>query len=858
MAEPKQKPETKHLCAGLLAHVDAGKTTLCEALLYAAGAIRTFGRVDHGNTFLDTDEQERSRGITIFSKQAVLPLPGCTVTLLDTPGHVDFSAEMERTLQVLDCAVLVISGTAGVQGHTHTLWQLLRRYQIPTILFVNKMDVQTTDRAALFSSIRNELDEACIDFTQPTQTLLEEVSLCDETLMEQYLATGTLSDEQIAALVSRRRIYPCFFGSALRQTGISALLEAFARYVQQPLWQTEFAARVFKIAHDEKGARLTFMKVTGGTLRVKQVLSGANWQEKADQLRLYSGGKYTLLQQAEAGTVCAVTGLTKTLPGDALGKADVSRQPALQPVLEYCLLLSDGTDAAQAYGILRVLEEEDPALHLFWDAQNRQIRVQLMGQVQMEILQKLIETRFSLHVAFDEGTVVYQETIAAPVLGVGHYEPLRHYAEVQLLIEPTPPGAGLQFDTMCPTDTLALHWQRLILAHLAEKAHRGVLTGAPITDLRFTLVAGKAHLKHTEGGDFRQATYRAVRQGLMKAQSVLLEPWYTFRLELPAECVGRALTDIQRMQGEYDPPETDGTQAIVRGSAPVRLLRSYQNDVTAYTRGRGRLSLRVAGYRPSKDQQTLVQKAGYDPARDLENPSSSVFCTHGAGYEVKWQDVDAQAHLPLLRLDAPAASAPQKITKSVAPGGAPELEKELLAIFERTYGAIRRRDILPQRLLRSEDKREFLQTLAPADDFLLVDGYNILFAWEELSGLAKTSLDTARHVLMNLLCNYQGYRGCTLILVFDAYKVPQGLGAVETYHNIHIVYTRQAETADQYIERISYELRGRRRVRVATSDNLEQLIILGHGAERLSARQFHDEVYAVQQEIEQILEKNNQ
>ena len=546
------------------------------------------------------------------------------------------------------------------------------------------------------------------------------------------------------------------------------------------------------------------------------------------------------------------------MPGDVLGRETAAQAPVLQPVLEYRLLLEDGTDAALAYGQLRVLEEEDPALHLVWNALLREIRVQLMGPVQMEILQKLIEDRFGLKVSFDAGNIVYLETIAAPVEGVGHYEPLRHYAEVHLLMEPAEPGSGLQFDTMCPTDTLALHWQRLILAHLAEKAHRGVLTGAPITDIRFTLVSGKAHLKHTEGGDFRQATYRAVRQGLMKAQSVLLEPWYAFRMELPAPSVGRAITDIQRMQGEYEPPEQEGEQTILRGSAPVRLLREYQTELTAYTRGRGRIQLRVSGYRPCREQEQIVKELGYDPARDLENPASSVFCAHGAGYEVKWQDVDAAAHLPLLRFGGPARQELQRIVKSVAPGGAPELEKELLEIFERTYGAIRRRDVLPQMMLRSEDKREFLQSLGPADDFLLVDGYNILFAWDELKELARTSLDAARHVLMNLLCNYQGYRGCTLILVFDAYKVPQGLGSVEKYHNIHIVYTRQAETADQYIERLSFELRGRRRVRVATSDNLEQLIILGHGAERISAQHFHDEVYTAQAEIERILAQNNQ
>lgn len=857
MTDRKPTNERRALCLGLLAHVDAGKTTLSEAMLYAAGALRTAGRVDHGDTFLDTDEQERSRGITIFSKQAILQLPGSTVTLVDTPGHVDFSAEMERTLQILDCAVLIISAPSGVQGHTRTVWQLLRRYQIPTVVFVNKMDLPAESPQTLLAALRQELDAGIVDFSQSEAQLYEELSLCDEALMEQFLDNGSLTDEQVAQLIARRRVFPCLFGSALRQEGVQALLQLLERYAPQSAYDAQFGARVYKIMRDEKGTRLTFLKVTGGTLTVKQVLQGEGWQEKADQLRLYSGSKFTLLQQAPAGTLCAVTGLSRTLPGDVLGSAAAAQAPVLEPVLEYRLQLTDGTDAAQAYAKLRVLQEEDPALHLVWDAQLREIHVQLMGPVQMEILQRQLLTRFSLPVRFDEGSVVYRETIAEPVEGVGHYEPLRHYAEVHLLLEPAPPGSGLQFDTMCPTDTLALHWQRLILTHLAEKEHRGVLTGAPLSDVRITLVTGRAHQKHTEGGDFRQATYRAVRQGLMKAKSVLLEPWYEFRMELPADCVGRAITDIERMQGTYDAPQLVGAQATLCGSAPVRLLRAYQAQLTAYTHGTGRLQLRVAGYRPCAGQDELVQALGYDPARDLENPASSVFCGHGAGYEVKWQDVDAAAHLPLLRLGG-ASAPPQRIVRAVAPGGAPELEKELLAIFERTYGAIRRREVLPQLALRSEDKREFLRALGPADDFLLVDGYNIIFAWDELKPLAHTSLDTARHVLMNLLCNYQGYRGCTLILVFDAYKVPQGLGAVERYHNIHIVYTRQAETADQYIERLSFELRGRRRVRVATSDNLEQLIILGHGAERISAANFHDEVYAAQAEIEQILAKNNQ
>ena len=851
----------KRLCVGLLAHVDAGKTTLSEAMLYRAGVIRTLGRVDHGDTFLDTDAQERSRGITIFSKQAVLPLPGCTLTLLDTPGHVDFSAEMERTLQVLDCAVLIISGPSGIQSHTVTLWRLLRRYQVPVILFFNKMDMETADRDALLAAVRAELDEGCIDFSQPQAQLYEELSLSDEALMESYLASGTLSDAQIAPLVSHRRVFPCLFGSALRQTGVDALLDALGRFVDEPARGAEFGAHVFKIARDEKGARLTFLKVTGGTLTVKQTLSGEDWEEKADQLRLYSGSKFTLLQQAAAGTVCAVTGLSKTMPGDVLGRETAAQAPVLQPVLEYRLLLEDGTDAALAYGQLRVLEEEDPALHLVWNALLREIRVQLMGPVQMEILQKLIEDRFGLKVSFDAGNIVYLETIAAPVEGVGHYEPLRHYAEVHLLLEPGEPGSGIQIDTMCSEDALSRNWQRLIFTHLLEKTYRGVLTGAPLTDVRITLVTGRAHPKHTEGGDFRQATYRAVRQGLMKAKSVLPEPWYAVRLDLPAECVGRAMSDLERMGGAFDPPEQGETMSTLRGSVPVAQFGDYAREFAAYTKGRGRLQLRPAGYRPCREQETVAAASGYDPARDIDDPASSIFCTHGAGFEVKWDEVDGYAHLPLLNLrraDEPeSVAAPRKITRSVADGGAPELEKELLAIFERTYGAIRRRDILPMQALRSDDKRELIRALEPAEEFVLVDGYNILFAWDELKELAKSNLDAARHVLMNLLCNYQGYRGCAVILVFDAYKVPLNLGTVEKYHNIFVVYTKEAETADSYIERVTYELRGRRKVRVATSDNLEQLIILGHGAVRVSAKSFHDEVFGTNDEIRRILQENN-
>ena len=848
----------KRICIGVMAHVDAGKTTLLESMLYRGGATRRLGRVDHQDAFLDTDEQERARGITIFSKQAELALPEADITFLDTPGHVDFSAEMERTLQVLDYALLLVSGTDGVQSHTRTLWQLLRRYQIPTIVFVNKMDLPGKGRDGILQELRQELSENCAAFDADEAVLHEELSLLDEALMEQVLKTGRLEDAQIAGLIAKRRVFPCFFGAALQLQGVDELLSALQRYTVEPSYPAEFSAQVYKIARGEKDERLTFLKVTGGCLRVKQALRAEDWEEKADQLRLYSGNKYTLLQQARAGMVCAVTGLSRTQAGEHLGAGRPAQAPVLEPVLEY-RMHADTDDLQGAYLKLRRLEEEDPQLHLVWDHQLREIRVQLMGPVQMEILQRLIAARFGLSVRFDEGNIVYKETIAAPVEGVGHYEPLRHYAEVHLLLEPGEPGSGIVLDTMCSEDVLARSWQRLIFTHLQEAVQPGVLTGSPITDLRITLVSGKAHLKHTEGGDFRQATYRAVRQGLRKAQSVLLEPWYSFRLELPSSMLGRAMTDFERMHAELSTPELAEERAVLTGAGPVRLLRGYTAEVTSYTRGQGKISYQPAGYRPCAQQDEIVKRIGYDPERDLLHPTGSVFCSHGAGFEVKWDEVDRMAHLPLLEFSPKQEpEKPQRIVRSVAPGGAPELEKELLAIFERTYGQIKRRDVLPMMALRSQDKKELLARMEPAEEFVLVDGYNIIFAWDELKEIGRDSLDAARHVLMNLLCNYQGYRGCNLILVFDAYKVPQNLGMVEKYHNIFIVYTQEAETADSYIERVTYELRGRKRVRVATSDNLEQLIILGHGAVRVSAKSFHDEVMQTQQEIERILAQNNQ
>ena len=848
----------KHICVGVMAHVDAGKTTLLEAMLFKGGATRRLGRVDHQDAFLDTDEQERARGITIFSKQAELALPEASITFLDTPGHVDFSAEMERTLQVLDFALLLVSGTDGVQSHTRTLWQLLRRYRIPTFLFVNKMDLPGKGKDGIMEELRRELSEGCVAFDEETAALYEELALLDEGIMEQVLETGKLEDAQIAELIASRRVFPCFFGAALRMEGVDGLLSALQRYTKEPKYPDDFSAQVYKIARGEKDERLTFLKVTGGTLVVKQVLRGEDWEEKADQLRLYSGSKFTLLQEAPAGTICAVMGLTKTQAGEHLGSGKGVAAPVLEPVLEYRMHV-DIDDVQGAYLKLRRLEEEDPQLHLLWDHQLREIRVQLMGAVQMEILQKLIQNRFDLSVSFDEGNIVYKETIVAPVEGVGHYEPLRHYAEVHLLLEPGEPGSGIVLDTMCSEDVLARNWQRLIFTHLQETVQPGVLTGSPVTDLRITIISGKAHLKHTEGGDFRQATYRAVRQGLRKAQSVLLEPWYAFRLEVPANFVGRAMTDLERMHAVISAPEVEEAKAVISGAGPVRLLRGYTAEVTAYTRGQGRISYQPDGYKPCPEQDEIVQRIGYDPERDLLHPTGSVFCSHGAGFEVKWDEVDRMAHLPLLDF-APKkeAEAPKRILRSVAPGGAPELEKELLAIFERTYGQIKRRDVLPMMALRSQDKRELLAQMEPAEEFVLVDGYNIIFAWDELKEIGRDSLDAARHVLMNLLCNYQGYRGCNLILVFDAYKVPQNLGTVEKYHNIFIVYTQEAETADSYIERVTYELRGRKKVRVATSDNLEQLIILGHGAVRVSAKSFHDEVMQTQQEIARIIAQNNQ
>ncbi len=851
------------LVIGILAHVDAGKTTLSEGLLYTCGRLKKLGRVDHKDAFLDTDPMERERGITIFSKQAILPLEGAELTLLDTPGHADFSAEMERTLQVLDCAILVISGTDGVQGHTHTLWKLLERYGVPTFLFINKMDLAGADRDALLTELKSRLDEGCVDFAAPAEQIQEQAAVCDEDALERYLEDGALDDGALTALIARRKLFPCWFGSALKLEGVAEFLQRLEHYAPRPRYGPDFAARVFKISRDSQGARLTWMKITGGSLKVKALLSGPGWEEKVDQLRIYSGAKFQAVDEAAAGTVCAVTGLSATAAGEGLGAEAEALPPALEPVLTYQVVLPAGQDPHTALQKLRQLEEEDPQLHLVWNERLGELHVQLMGEVQLEILQRLIAERFGMEVSFGQGGIVYRETIAGAVEGVGHYEPLRHYAEVHLLMEPLPRGSGLVLTSACPQDMLDINWQRLVLTHLAERSHPGVLTGSPITDMKITLVAGRAHLKHTEGGDFRQATYRAVRQGLMEAESILLEPWYNFRLEVPAEQVGRALSDLQRMHGRVEPPETAGDMAVLTGSAPVEQLRDYGREVAAYTRGRGRLSCTSGGYAPCHNQDEVVAAMGYDPERDVENPPGSVFCAHGAGYNVKWDEVKAHAHVDSgLRLgeEPPEEEAAPPRPRPQSYAGSLEQDKELQAIFERTYGKVERSAFRPQpRPARTslDDKKYSVKAQDRGPEYLLVDGYNIVFAWDELKAAAKENLDAARQMLMDILSNYQGFKKNVVILVFDAYKVPRSVQDVTRYHNIYVVYTKEAETADAYIERATYEIGRHHRVRVATSDGAEQLIILGHGALRLSASTFRAEVEQVTGQIAAILKANN-
>ena len=851
----------KQIVLGILAHVDSGKTTLSEAMLYRAGVTRRLGRVDHKDAFLDTDALEKARGITIFSKQALLTAGDTDITLLDTPGHVDFSTETERTLQVLDYAVLVVSGTDGVQSHTETLWRLLRRYHVPTFVFVNKMDLPGMERQELLAQLNRRLGEGFVDFGATQADRDEALALCDENLMDRMLDAGQLQDADLIPAIARRHVFPCWFGAALKLEGVDALLDGLDRYTRPAPALEAFGAKVFKVSQDEQGARLTWLRVTGGELKVKAQLTGEAdgepWAEKANQLRLYSGAKYTLTEAIGPGQVCAVTGLTKARPGEGLGAERDSDLPVLEPVLSYQVLLPEGADVHAALGKLHRLEEEEPQLHVVWNETLGEIHVQLMGEIQLEVLRSLLAERFGLEVEFGPGGILYKETITEPMEGVGHYEPLRHYAEVHLKLEPLPRGSGMQFAADCREEVLDKNWQRLVLTHLEEKQHLGVLTGSPLTDVKITLIAGRAHLKHTEGGDFRQATYRAVRQGLMLAKSQLLEPWYAFRLEVPAENIGRAMSDIQRMEGTFDPPESGEETAVLTGFAPVSTMRSYPMEVVSYTRGRGHLSLTLDGYRPCHNAQEVIAAIGYEPEHDLDNPADSVFCAHGAGFVVPWDQVRSHMHVDSgwgksTRPEQEAA-VPQR--RAMAYRATLEEDAELLKIFERTYGPIKRDPLAAFRPVQKRERPDFAaEQWEIAPEYLLVDGYNIIFAWDELNALSKESLDAARHRLMDILCNYQGFKKCVLILVFDAYRVPGSLGSIEQYHNIHVVYTKEAETADMFIERVTHEIGKNRRVRVATSDGMEQVIILGHGALRVSARMFHEEVQDVEKEIRRCIQ----
>ena len=851
----------KQIVLGILAHVDSGKTTLSEAMLYRAGVTRRLGRVDHKDAFLDTDALEKARGITIFSKQALLTAGDTDITLLDTPGHVDFSTETERTLQVLDYAVLVVSGTDGVQSHTETLWRLLRRYHVPTFVFVNKMDLPGMERQELLAQLNRRLGEGFVDFGAEQADRDEALALCDENLMDRMLDAGQLQDADLIPAIARRHVFPCWFGAALKLEGVDALLDGLDRYTRPAPALEAFGAKVFKVSQDEQGARLTWLRVTGGELKVKAQLTGEAdgepWAEKANQLRLYSGAKYTLAEAIGPGQVCAVTGLTKARPGEGLGAERDSDLPVLEPVLSYQVLLPEGADVHAALGKLHRLEEEEPQLHVVWNETLGEIHVQLMGEIQLEVLRSLLAERFGLEVEFGPGGILYKETITEPMEGVGHYEPLRHYAEVHLKLEPLPRGSGMQFAVDCREEVLDKNWQRLVLTHLEEKQHLGVLTGSPLTDVKITLIAGRAHLKHTEGGDFRQATYRAVRQGLMLAKSQLLEPWYAFRLEVPAENIGRAMSDIQRMEGSFDPPESGEETAVLTGFAPVSTMRSYPMEVVSYTRGRGHLSLTLDGYRPCHNAQEVIAAIGYEPEHDLDNPADSVFCAHGAGFVVPWDQVRSHMHVDSgwgksTRPEQEAA-VPQR--RAMAYRATLEEDAELLKIFERTYGPIKRDPLAAFRPVQKRERPDFAaEQWEIAPEYLLVDGYNIIFAWDELNALSKESLDAARHKLMDILCNYQGFQKCVLILVFDAYRVPGSPGSIEQYHNIHVVYTKEAETADMFIERVTHEIGRNRRVRVATSDGMEQIIILGHGALRISARMFHEEVQNVEKQIRALVQ----
>ena len=859
----------ENIVMGILAHVDAGKTTLSEGMLYLSGTVRKLGRVDHKDAFLDTYSLERDRGITIFSKQAVFSLGNRRINLLDTPGHVDFSAEMERTLQVLDYAVLVISGADGVQGHTETLWKLLKLYEIPTFIFINKMDQPGTDRESLLTELKERLDEGCIVFGKGKNVeSLEEIAMTDEAVLDYFMEHETVRNEDICRLIRERKIFPCYFGSALKLDGVQELLAGFEEYMKPFDGKKEFGARVFKISRDDKGERLTFLKVTGGKLVVKMPI---NKEEKINQIRIYSGAKYEAVNEVEAGGVCAVTGLSSSYIGQGLGVEKGTAAPFLEPVLTYQMILPEGADTTKVLRELKQLEEEEPLLNIVWNPALEEIHVQLMGEVQTEILKTMIAERFHLDVEFGTGKIVYKETIKSPVVGVGHYEPLRHYAEVHLKMEPLEAGSGLIFDTDCSEDVLDRNWQRLILTHLQEREHPGVLTGAPITDMKITIVAGRAHLKHTEGGDFRQATYRAVRQGLKSAESVLLEPWYSFVLEVPSEQVGRAMSDIGQMNGSFEGPEAEDKQGMVRltGTAPASEMRDYQREVWAYTKGRGRITLTLKGYEPCHNAEEVIEEIGYDSERDVDNPTGSVFCAHGAGFLVKWDEVPEYMHIkedflaekPGIEQDeVMAVQMGNHCNYSGGYSSSYDDDPELLTIMEREFGSKQKERDRYSSYRKQTVSTPVLHTTVikenePKKEYLLVDGYNIIFAWEELNELAKASIDAARNKLMDILSNYQGFIGCTLILVFDAYKVKGNQGEVQKYHNIYVVYTKEAETADQYIEKTTHEIGRKYKVTVATSDALEQVIVMGQGAYRISARDFYEEVERTEKQIREINER---
>ena len=860
----------KKTVLGIIAHVDSGKTTLSEAMLFDTGTIRNLGRVDHKNAFLDTNEIERERGITIFSKQAMFKINETEITLLDTPGHVDFSPETERTLEVLDYAVLVISGTDGVQSHTETLWKLLKRYNVPTFVFVNKMDIASKTQEELILELAEKFGGGFVDFTEKGEdTFLENLAMCDEKLMHKFFEDETVSEADIADATARRKVFPCYFGSALKCDGVSEFLNGIDKFTKPAEIKNDFGAKIYKITEEAGSPRLTLMKITGGSLKVKSTVNmknenGEEISEKINQIRVYSGTKFTAVDEAVQGMVCAVAGLSKTYSGQGLGFEADAKKPSLEPVLSYGVIIKDGTDINRVYTALKQLQQEEPGLHTEYRNGQREITIRLMGEIQLEILKRLVFERFKINIEFGHGKIAYKETISAPVQGMGHYEPLRHYAEVRLLLSPGEKGSGITFDTACSEDVLDKNWQRLIYTHVKEKTHIGVLTGSPITDIKITLLGGRAHLKHTEGGDFRQATYRAIRQGLMNAQSVLLEPWYDFELCIPSETVGRAMTDLQQMDAKMMSPQPIGEMSVIEGSAPVAKMRGYHTDVLSYTGGRGRLSCSLKGYEPCTNAQEIIAARNYNPEADIDNTPDSVFCAHGAGFTVKWDKVGDYMHTDV-NLQGEEKEYDEQTAAEESKRRAAEYldrvatDKELMEIFEKTYGPIKRHVHTAMHTEKSLKKEEKPHKIKPKQqlsgpEYLLVDGYNVIFSWEKLNKLSKQSLDLARSQLADILCNYKGFCKCEVILVFDAYKVKGNRGEVEKYHNISIVYTKEAETADMYIEKVTHELAKTRRVRVVTSDNVEQLIILGGGALRVSAREFEKEVAEIEQSIREFVE----